>query len=85
MDTGSQVNVVSNGLGLWGPRRAEKTNLRVDSHTGRNRQFPLADLLRQSVYSRLKATGSPLSPVIAQFPDMQYLNGDRRVILDRFL
>jgi hypothetical protein len=25
----------------------------VDSRTGRNRQFPLADLLRQSVYSRL--------------------------------
>ena len=25
----------------------------VDSCTGRNRQFPLADLLRQSVYSRL--------------------------------
>ncbi len=24
----------------------------VDSRTGRNRQFPLADLLRQSVYSR---------------------------------
>ncbi len=33
----------------------------------------------------LKAAGSPLSPVIAQFPDMQYLIGDRRVILDRFL
>ncbi len=33
----------------------------------------------------LKAAGSPLSPVIAQFPDMQYLNGDRRVIFDRFL
>ena len=34
----------------------------------------------------LKVAGSPLSPVIApQFPDMQYLNGDRRVILDRFL
>ena len=28
----------------------------VDSRTGRNRQFPLADLLRQSVYSRLQAT-----------------------------
>ena len=25
----------------------------VDSHTGRNRQFPLADLFRQSAYSRL--------------------------------
>ena len=25
----------------------------ADSRTGRNRQFPLADLLRQSVYSRL--------------------------------
>ena len=25
----------------------------VDSRTGRNRQFPLADLLRQSVHSRL--------------------------------
>ncbi len=25
----------------------------VDSRTGRNTQFPLADLLRQSVYSRL--------------------------------
>jgi len=25
----------------------------MDSRTGRNRQFPLADLLRQSVYSRL--------------------------------
>ncbi len=25
----------------------------VDSRTGRNRQFPLTDLLRQSVYSRL--------------------------------
>ena len=25
----------------------------VDFRTGRNRQFPLADLLRQSVYSRL--------------------------------
>ena len=25
----------------------------VDSRTGRNRQFPLADLLRQLVYSRL--------------------------------
>ena len=34
---------------------------------------------------RLKAAGSPLSLVIAQFPNMQYLNGDRRVILDRFL
>ena len=29
--------------------------------------------------------GSPLSPVIVQFPDMQYLNADRRVILDRLL
>ena len=54
----------------------------LDSRTGRNRQFPLADLLRQSVYSRLKAAGSPLSPVIAQFPYMQYLNGDQRVILN---
>ena len=25
----------------------------MDWHTGRNRQFPLADLLRQSLYSRL--------------------------------
>jgi hypothetical protein len=25
----------------------------VDSRTGRNRQFPLAELLRQSVFSRL--------------------------------
>ena len=28
----------------------------VDSRTGRNRQFPLADLLRQSVYSRLEGS-----------------------------
>ncbi len=28
----------------------------VDLRSGRNRQFPLADLLRQSVYSRLQAT-----------------------------
>ena len=34
---------------------------------------------------RLKAAGSPLSPVIAQFADMPYLNGDRRVMLDTFL
>ncbi len=27
----------------------------------------------------------PADPVIAQSPDMQHLNGDRRVILDRFL
>ena len=85
MDTGSQANVVCSTGWVCGTAQGGKTNLRVDSHTGRNRQFPLADLLRQSVYSRLKATGSPLSPVIAQFPDMQYLNGDRRVILDRFL
>ena len=32
--------------------RADREHL-ADSRTGRNRQFPLADLLRQSVYSRL--------------------------------
>ena len=34
---------------------------------------------------RLKATGSPLSPIITQFTYMQYLYGDRRVILGMFL
>ena len=34
---------------------------------------------------RFKATGSSLIPVIAQFTYMQYLYGDRRVILDMFL
>ena len=70
MDAGSQVNLVCLTAWVCGTAHAEKTNLRVDSRTGRNRQFPLADLLRQSIYSRLKAAGSPLSLVIAQFPDM---------------
>jgi Transposase DDE domain group 1 len=34
------------------PERAHRANL-TDPRTGHNRQFPLADLFRQSVYSRL--------------------------------
>ena len=35
------------------PSRNESTYARTDSRRGKNTQFPFADLLRQSVYSRL--------------------------------
>jgi len=34
----------------------------TDPRTGHNRQFPLADLFRQSIYSRLAGTRTPTTP-----------------------